>query len=396
MTEHTEEKTPKQITMQRSTFVSMICLGVVLAVGTIVGIVRAWQNQKTYGEFNTLAALVEQNYYTDIDREAAMDGALKGYVSGLNDPYSRYMTEEEYNSFLAEGSGEMVGIGVTVTVNDEGYLEVVDVTKDSPAEKAKLQVEDVILTVNGKDVAELGYDDAVNEVRGKENTTVKLSIRRGKKIYLREILRENIQVVSATGRMLEDHIGYIRINAFKENTAEQFQEVYDTLLAQGAQALVFDVRDNGGGLVSSLEQILDPLLPEGVIAVATYRDGTELPLVRSDEEENDMPMAVLVNENSASAAELFTASLSDFDKAEVVGETTFGKGIMQDTRDLPFGGGLTLTVATYRTVKGECYHQVGITPDHVVEIGAYEPDYDNPDAENDPQLKAAVELLTNS
>lgn len=393
MTEEIKPQGDHVVILRKSTLVLLLCLCAVLAVGTGVGIVRAWRNQDTYGALNTLAATVNANYYTDIDEQAAMDGALKGYVAGLKDPYSRYMTEEEYEAFQTNESGAMVGIGVTVTPDEDGYLEIQSVTEGSPAETADLKVGDVIFTVNGMDVAELGYEKAVNEVRGAENTTVQLSIRRDKAIYLREVKRENIEVVTARGEMLDDKIGYIRISAFKENTADQFQEAFDTLTARGAKALIFDLRDNGGGLVSSLEQVLDPLLPEGEIAVASYRDGTTQTLIYSDAEECSLPMAVIVNGNSASAAELFTASLSDFGKAEVVGTTTFGKGIMQVTNSMPDGGALTLTVATYRTTLGECYHQVGITPDKIVEAEDYQPDYDHPDAENDPQLKAAVSAV---
>ena len=155
--------------------------------------------------------------------------------------------------------------------------------------------------------------------------------------------------------MLDGQIGYIRISSFKGNTPEQFQAIYDRLVQDGAKALIFDLRDDGGGLVSALEKILDPLLPEGEIAIATYRDGTTKTLVESDATECSLPMTVIVNGNTASAAELFTASLRDFGKASVVGTQTFGKGIMQVTQSMPSGGALTLTVATYQTTKGECY-----------------------------------------
>ncbi len=194
--------------------------------------------------------------------------------------------------------------------------------------------------------------------------------------------------------MLDGQIGYIRIDSFKDNTPEQFQAIYDKLIQDGAKALVFDLRDNGGGLVRSLEKVLDPLMPEGDIAVATYRDGTTRTLVTSDAGECDLPMAVLVNGNTASAAELFAASLHDFGKGKVIGMTTFGKGIMQNTQQLPNGGALTLTVAKYRTVRGECYHGVGITPDAEVEAGEEKVDYDNPNSKTDPQLAAAIQAVS--
>ena len=311
----------------------------------------------------------------------------------LYDPYTQRSTVEEYAAYQTNEAGQMIGIGVTVTWNEEGFLQVESVTENSPAEEAGILTGDRIIAINGEDVADLGYAQAVSNVRGEENTTVTLTILRNGENLDIEVARKSMDVVSAQGQMLDGQIGYIRISSFKENTPEQFQAVLDKLLADGAVSLVFDVRDNGGGLVTSLEQILDPLLPEGKIAIATYRDGSTKTLVESDAEECNLPMVVLVNENTASAAELFTASLHDFGKATIVGTTTFGKGIMQVTRQLPDGGALTLTTATYQTTKGECYHGVGITPDEVVEPSDTAVDYDNPNAEADPQLARALKIL---
>lgn len=323
-----------------------------------------------------------------------MQGAMKGYVAGLNDPYSQYMTNDEYESFQTNEAGQTIGIGVTVTPTENGYLLVNSVTDGSPAEEAGVLAEDVIVGVNGNDVAELGYTEAIEEVRGEADTSVKLTVQRSSEELELEVMRKSMEVTTAQGQMLDGKIGYIRISAFKENTPEQFLTVYQQLIDAGAKGLVFDLRDNGGGLVNSLEKILDPLLPEGDIAVATYRDGTTQTLVQSDAVECHLPMIVLVNENTASAAELFTASLQDFEKAKVVGTTTFGKGIMQVTQSMPNGGALTLTVATYQTIRGECYHGVGVAPDETVEAGETPIDYDAPDMTTDPQLKKAWELLT--
>lgn len=380
------------VELRKSTLVLLFCLCGVLAVGTGVGIYRAYASQAEYGELAQLKATVEANYYTDVDEESTMQGAMKGYVAGLDDPYSQYLTDEEYGEFQTNEAGRTVGIGVTVTPTKEGYLLINSVTADSPAEAAGLQSEDEIIAVDGEDVAELGYSSAVDAVRGEENTSVILTIRRDDTTLDCEVTRKNMEVITAQGQMLDGNIGYIRISAFKENTPEQYQAVYEQLVNQGAEGLIFDLRDNGGGLVNSLEKILDPLLPEGEIAIATYRDGHTQTLVQSDAEECDLPMVVLVNENTASAAELFTASLRDFGKAKAVGTTTFGKGIMQVTQPM-FSGALTLTVATYQTTKGECYHGVGITPDVVVDAGEEPVDYDAPDAVSDPQLAKALELI---
>lgn len=390
-----QEDMPKEKTVpvRKSTLILLFCLCGVLAVGTGLGIYRNYAGNTEYRELRQLAATVKQNYYTDVDDEAVMQGAMKGYVAGLDDPYSQYMTSEEYQAYQTEEAGQTVGIGVTVTQTDEGYLQVEEVNADSPAEKAGMQQGDTLTKVEGEDLAELGYAGALSKIRGEAGTTVQLTIQRNGDTLELDVERQNIEVTTAEGQMLDGQIGYIRISSFKGNTPEQFQAIYDRLVQDGAKALIFDLRDDGGGLVSALEKILDPLLSEGEIAIATYRDGTTKTLVESDATECSLPMTVIVNGNTASAAELFTASLRDFGKASVVGTQTFGKGIMQVTQSMPSGGALTLTVATYQTTKGECYHKVGIKPDEIVEAGEDAVDYSDPNPEKDPQLKKAIEMV---
>ncbi len=345
-----------------------------------------------YDRLETVDSFVRDHFYTELDEDALMNGILKGYMSGLHDPYSNYMTPEEYRALQEKESGQTVGIGVTATKSDEGYIRVVSVEKNSPAEQAGLEAEDLIVAVAGQDVLTLGYEEAVSRVKGEEGTTAVLTIRRNGKDKEYRIVRKTYDVVTVEGRLFGADIGYISITNFRDNTPDQFRETMENLSANGAEAFIFDVRDNGGGLLDSLQEILDPMLPEGVIATATYQDGTTETALYSDAEETDLPIVVLVNENSASAAELFAASLQDFDKAQLVGTTTFGKGIMQVTTPMSDGGGLTLTVATYQTVRSECYHGVGVVPD--VEVAAGEETVvSNADPATDPQLAKAISLL---
>lgn len=341
-----------------------------------------------------LEQYVEENFYTDVDKDAAMDGALKGYVEGLDDPYSVYLTPEEYGDWQEMESGTSVGIGVTVQASGEDGMLVVEVSADSPAEKYGIQVDDVIVAVDGSLVSELGFEEAVAAVKGEVDTEVVLTIRRNGEELDYTVVRGALVTVTASGQMLKENVGYIRISAFRENTYAQFQDALDTLLDAGAESLIFDVRNNGGGLLHALEDTLDPLLPEGVIAVANYGNGTVSNIVESDAEMLDIPMAVLINGNTASAGELFAASLHDFGKAFLVGTTTFGKGVMQDTRTVS-GGAVTLTVATYQTVRGECYHGIGVAPDYETVLEEeYVIDFDTPDTEGDAQLRTAYEKLT--
>lgn len=350
------------------------------------------EKAQKYERLEALDTYVRDNYYTDLDEEALMNGMLKGYVAGLDDPYSSYLTAEEYEALLERGAGQTVGIGVTATMNEEGYILLVEVQENSPAQEAGLLPDDLIVAVEGEDVAALGFETAIDNIKGDEGTDVTITVRRAGTDRDYTITRRTFDLITVTGELLEGNIGYIRITNFRENTVEQYEKLMEQLLANGAESIIFDVRDNGGGLLDALEQMLDPLLPEGVIATATYQDGTTENVVHSDAEELMLPMAVLVNENSASAAELFSASLRDFEKAQLVGETTYGKGVMQTTVQLEDGGGLTLTVATYQTVRSECYQGVGLTPD--VEIAAGEDTViGEPDPSTDPQLAAAIALL---
>ena len=346
-----------------------------------------------YQRFAALDSYVQEHFYTEPDEETLMDSALKGYVQGLNDRYSQYLTAEEYDTLMTKESGKTVGIGVSVIQNEEGYPEIVEVQENSPAENAGLVIGDVVKSVNREDVLAIGYAESIDKIRGEEDTSVILTVAHadGSEQEM-TIIRKTFDITTVRSEMLKNQIGYIRIVSFRENTTEQFQKALDDLLNQGAEGLIFDVRNNGGGLLTALEKMLDPLLPEGVIATATYHGGVTEDVVKSDANELNLPMVVLVNGNSASAAELFSASLRDFKQAKLVGTQTFGKGVMQVTTRMADGGGLTLTVATYQTSVSECYHGVGLTPDVIVEASdTWNPEIADP--ETDIQLAEALKLF---
>lgn len=372
----------------------------VLVIFIASSIALCVKNFKLESEIESKSNLIElekyvnDNYYKAADKEAAMNGALKGYVEGLEDPYSSYLTADEYNSWKTMESGTMVGIGVIVQFDEESGLYVAEVKEGYPAYESGIKEGDIITEVEGESIPEMGYEEAVSRIKGEEGTSVNLTIKRDDNEDMKfSVLRSEIVVNTVSGKMLDEDIAYIRISAFRENTDEQFKEIFDELIDDGAKGIVFDLRNNGGGMLVSLKAILDPLLPEGTIATAKYGNGEVKTIIESDKNEINLPMAVLVNGNTASAAELFAASLSDFDKAFLVGETTYGKGVMQDTREVA-GGAVTLTVATYQTVRGECYHGIGITPDYEVSLSEdFVLDYENPDEKGDSQLKTAIENL---
>lgn len=342
------------------------------------------EKAKKYTALQSLDNFVRENYYGDIDEEYLTDGILKGYISGINDRYSRYLTADEYSSEQSDNSGNLVGLGITIVEDESGYMRITEVVSNSPAADSELLVDDIITVVDGIDVKEIGVSEAASAIKGQEGTDVTLTVRRNGVDTEYTFTRRAIEVKTVEAQMMPNYIGYIKITGFKQNTSEQFLNALEGLTSNGAVALIFDLRDNGGGLVSALGECLDPLLPEGIVAFADYKDGTSETLIYSDASELSIPMAVIVNSNTASAAELFTASLHDFGKASVIGSQTYGKGVMQSTVELDEGGAVVLTIAQYRTAFSECYDGVGITPDYKIE---------NETEDSDDQYNKAVEVI---
>lgn len=370
----------------RRVLVPVLCTGMLTFSATYS--VMKFQYYKDFSEFKLLAEaenIVNKNFFYDSsDRDKLVDSAVGGYISGLEDRYSRYQSVKQTEDNSNSHAGVRIGIGVTVTLTEEGYIEVIEVSSNSPSEKAGVKAGDIIVKLDGKDVKEEGYDESVNYIKtGEEDSVVVLSVIRDGSTLDIPVKREKIEIITASGEMLEDSIGRISITQFNDKTAEQLKNSFDELTGNGAKGIIFDVRDNGGGLVTAVEACLDPLIPEGDIAVAVYKDGKEEVIVTSDAEETDVPVVVLINGNSASGAELFAASLRDFKGAELIGVNSFGKGIMQDTFDLSNGSTVILTVAEYKTTRSDCYHGVGLVPDYEIEN----------DGESDLQLQKAVEVL---
>ena len=342
------------------------------------------EKSKKYSSLQVLDSYVRENYYSDIDEEALNDGIMKGYVNGLGDKYSRYLTEQEYLTEKNEDSGELVGLGLTLAEDESGYIRISEILSDSPANDSGLLEGDIITNVDGLDVKEAGFTEAMAAMRGTEGSPITLTVRRDGKATDYTFIRRTIKVQTVQAEMLGNYIGYIKVTGFKANTPDQFISSLERLTANGATSIIFDLRDNNGGLVSALQECLDPLLPEGVVATAEYKDGHSETIIYSDDSELDLPMVVIVNENTASSAELFAASLRDFGKATIVGTQTYGKGVMQTTKEMDNGEAVVLTVAKYKTAVSDCYDGIGLTPDVQVE---------NENENIDEQYNKAVEIL---
>ena len=342
------------------------------------------EKSKKYNTLQVLDGYIRENYYGDIDESKLSDGLMKGYVSGIGDKYSRYLNAAEYLTEKNENSGELVGLGLTLSEDASGYMRISEIIEDSPAFDSGLTDGDIITSIDGLDVKEAGFSEAMNAMRGTEGSPVTLTVRRDGKEQEYSFVRRSIEVKTVKSEMLGSGIGYIKITSFKQNTPEQFIAALERLTTNGAESLIFDLRGNNGGIISALQECLDPLLPEGVIAEADYKDGHTETILYSDESELDLPMVTIVDADTASAAELFAASLRDFGKAPVVGSQTYGKGVMQETNEMENGGAVILTVAKYHTTKSDCYDGIGITPDYQIE---------NEEENIDAQYNKAVEIL---
>ncbi len=348
-------------------------------------IVDVNEKSKKYNALNDLEIQVRDNYYGSIDQEGADKGILKGYIAGIGDPYSKYLTADEYAAQLDLEKGEQIGLGLTLANDASGYIKIADILPDSPAENEGLAPGDVIVAIDNKDVLTIGFDESVASMEGTEGSSLKLTIRRDGVDTDYTFIRRSIEIQSVTGEMLNGFVGYIQIKGFRKNTPDQFLDVLGRLNANGAKAFVFDLRDNSDGLMDALEECLDPLLPEGVIATASYKDGHTDTLVYSDENMIDTPIVVLVNKQTSCAAELFAASLRDFRNAIIIGVKTAGKGVIQDTIRFDDGGALIITVAECSTTQSVTFNETGIVPDTIIENNESDPLAD------DSQYLAAVE-----
>ncbi|MBE6847713.1 MAG: S41 family peptidase [Ruminococcus sp.] len=381
----------KQISLQKGILMCIVTGLAACMITTAIAVVVIHRHntelQKKFARLDALDAEIRSSYYTkEIDEEALMDATLKGYVAGLGDPYSVYLTDEELAETREGNTGQYVGIGVSVLQSQDNTVLVTDVFPNSPAEKGGIGVGDYIIRVNDLSVSE-DAQTATDAIKGLPDTEVTVTVLRpdGSE-HTTTMLRAKVDEPTVFHEMLEDSIGYIRIKKFRTITIEQFLNAYEDLQKQGAKGFVFDVRNNGGGLLSALEAMVDPFLAKGDFAFAYDQNGKATPIIESDAECAKVPMVILTNGSTASAAELFACLLRDYADAVLVGEKTFGKGIMQTTYSLPDGGGLTLTTATYSTGETECYHGVGISPD-------VESVYD-PAAETDTQLEDAKSTLS--
>ncbi|MEG1930327.1 MAG: S41 family peptidase [Anaerovorax sp.] len=397
--------------LKKRNFILVIILAILIGMGTsavgfyFVGLVQerttmeiskaAYEqyqrmNQR-YGKVDQLWNYVNEKYYIPVDQEKLKEGIYKGLFWGIGDPYSSYLTPEEYEKMMISTTGEYSGVGVTIAADPSGYITVVSTMPGSPAEKAGVKFKDLIVAIDGKKYDNTTLDEAATALRGPSGSQVKVILLRDEKRKEVTITRGKIVVDTVEAKTLDGNVGYIKISAFEENTAKEFENELRNFEVHKVEGLVIDLRYNGGGLVDVGIEIADMLLPAGLVAYTEDRQGNKS-TYKSKEGETNLPYVLLVNGGTASTSEILAAAVKDHKTAQLVGTTTFGKGIIQSVEKQKDGSALKLTVMQYFSPNGNVIHGVGIEPDIVVKELKVKEGQD-PNELQDIQLEKALEVL---
>lgn len=355
------------------------------------------KESKDLSKMLSIKNYIENNYLREIDEQKMLDGQLKGMVSSLNDPYSVYMTKDEFASFAQQTAGIYGGVGVIVTPGEDNYITVVSPIEDTPGERAGIKPGDRILKVNGVEYFAENMDEAVKVMKGKPKTKVTITIMRTDKegnnqTFDLDIIREEIRLVTVKSNIIDKEIGYIRLTSFDELTYKDFKESLSKLEKSKIKGLIIDLRNNPGGLLNICAQIADELLGAGDIVYTQTKNG-DREYLKSDKRQITIPLVLLVNEGSASASEILAGAIKDHKRGELIGTKTFGKGVVQRIKELPDGSGLKLTVSEYFTPNGTNIHGIGITPDIVIELNEGVENIGVDYIKEDNQLQKALEVI---
>ncbi len=350
-------------------------------------------NSELIKKIYTIKSILDSKYVSEINEDDLINSAIKGYVAGVGDKYTEYFTKEEMEEFYTDIEGNYVGIGIYMIQNAEtNTVVVLYPIEGSPAEKAGLQSGDIIKRVNGVEFTGEDFDNISKSIKGEEGTKVTLEVERNGQILTFEIERKRIELYPIESELLENNIGYINITSFDSECAKEFKETYENLAKANIKSLIIDLRNNGGGIVEETLQIADYILDKNQIMLITKdKDGNEEIEKSTKKPIINMPIVVLTNGNSASASEILAGALKDNGKATIVGEKTFGKGVIQELLTLSDGSGVKVTVEEYYTPNRNKINEIGITPD--VEVSESQDVII--DMEQDTQLQQAIKILKN-
>ena len=344
-----------------------------------------------------LEKLIDQKYLGDVDKDEMAEGVYAGLIYGLGDVYSRYYTADEYAQETASTDGAYAGIGVSIQKNKNGGVQIAECYEGGPGAEAGLQTGDVITAINDTDVTDMELSDVVSLIRENKDNTILLTVFRENEEKSREISVDvtDVELPSVFGEMLDKKTGYIQITQFTGVTPQQYKDMFSELKDKGMERLVIDLRDNPGGLLTSVCDILREILPEGLIVYTEDKYGNREEETCDGKHQLDMPLAVLVNENSASASEIFAGAVQDHEVGTIVGTTTYGKGVVQELRQLSDGSAVKLTVSNYYTPNGNSINKVGIKPDVEVKLASELLNKDEITHEEDNQLQKALDVIEN-
>lgn len=371
------------------TIIAVLLIAIISSLSTLGLIYYALGfNEKGFTNlmrFITAYRFIETKYVNDTDDVNLIDGAIDGMVKSLNDPHSNYLSPKMYKTLMEQTEGSFAGIGVVMGMDNEQKIHIVGIMEDSPGQKAGLQEGDEILAVDGVSVKEMAFDEVAAHVRGEVGTNVVLTIMRNNTNQDITITRDNIKLKTVGHKMLDNNIGYIQIVSFSEDTANEFNDAYNDLKNQGMKALVLDLRNNPGGLLTTCVEIAQKLVPKGEIVSIVDKQGNK-ETYTSSLEAPEYPLVVLINKNSASASEILSGAIQDTKAGTIIGNTSYGKGSVQTILPMFEDDAVKLTIAKYYTPSGRSIDGIGITPD--IEINLDE------NATTDTQLNKAIEILS--
>ena len=377
-------------------------LVVILAVGGVKFVQQRQYNgvlsdSSHVQKIEYLEKLIDQEYLGEVDNDEMAEGVYAGLVYGLGDVYSRYYTADEYAQETASTDGAYAGIGVSIQKNKNGGVQIAECYEGGPGAEAGLQTGDVITAINDTDVTDMELSDVVSMIRENKDKTIMLTVLRENEDSSREISVDvtDVELPSVSGEMIDESTGYIQITQFTGVTPQQYKDTFAELKDKGMERLVIDLRDNPGGLLTSVCDILREILPEGLIVYTEDKYGNREEETCDGKNKLDMPLAVLVNENSASASEIFAGAVQDHGVGTIVGTTTYGKGVVQELRQLSDGSAVKLTVSNYYTPNGNSINKVGIKPDVEVKLASVLLNKDEITHEEDNQLQEALNVIEN-
>ena len=359
---------------------------------------NALSDVKTVQKLNYLEELIDEEYLDEKDESSLREGLYAGLLAGLKDPYSTYYTAEQYKELNTSNEGSYVGIGAVLQKDDTGGAKIIQLYEGGPGEQAGLKKGDVIKAVDGADVTDKETSDIAAMVRDSEKDSVMLTIQRENEEKTRDVKVEirDVEIQTVSHEMLSGDTGYIRISEFSEVTSDQYKKAFADLKEQGMKKLVVDLRDNPGGLLTAVCGVLRQILPEGRIVYTEDKNGKREEETCDGKNELYMPLAVLVNGNSASASEIFAGAVKDYGIGTIVGTTTYGKGVVQTIQPLTDGSAVKITIAKYFTPKGNDINKKGITPDVEVELSGDITDWTELTHKEDTQLQTALKEIGQS